>query len=324
MTKKYIYVDDSGSPNQKPTNKFIASGTKTWTATILSRREEKYINTSIKALKTKISKKISCSEFHFTDIYTGQKEFRGVDPSLRLELFKEFVDIYNTSSPYVISYAVGETTLSNSGFSEKYTSLKINEFRYSDQSDYALFLVLLHLDEYLLKEQEKDDLDITIIIDEGRRKAGTIQTFSGLFHQLKEVSYQSSSRLYGLQFADFLAFSINRIQLNFTKNRQVYDDEFMKIIGKMKWNNNLDGIFVPNIDILNKDYIDSHIPQQGTLSSEQVKYIEELSYRISRKPSSVTKEVLIDDIKKLRIQNMDGMTDEFRRFLDVFLFMYGD
>jgi hypothetical protein len=55
------------------------------------------------------------------------------------------------------------------------------------------------------------------------------------------IEYASSANVGGLQFADFLAFTLNRIITNVEKETlNDFDKKFMETIGLINWNINLD------------------------------------------------------------------------------------
>lgn len=258
MTDFYIYIDDSGSPGQVPANSFIAPDTKIWAAVILCSEEKNFIEKIIKLALEKIQQTIPISEFHFTEIYSGKNKFKGIDPQFRLKIFKLFVEIYNKITPYVIVIGAGKGTLKNSGFSESYIHTKENGFNFYNPGDYALNTLLLLIDEYVAENCKYDDINVEISIDEGRQKANTIQKVTNFTGVCKKLNYKSSTNEYGLQFIDFIAFSINRVQNNFSKSRSEFDNKFMRIVGSMKLNSNLDMITVSDNEKLNKDCIESY------------------------------------------------------------------
>lgn len=323
MKNFFIYIDDSGSPGQVSANSHLAPDTKIWAAVILCEEEKIFIDEIIKLALKKIQLEPPISEFHFTEIYSGKNEFKGVDPELRLNIFKLFVELYNNINPYVIITAAGEGTLKNSGFSESYINTKVDGFNFCNPGDYALNTLLLLIDGYFAENYKDDDISVEIFIDEGRQKANTIQKLNNFVGVCKELNYKSSTNEYGLQFIDFIAFYINRVQNNFSKSRSEFDNKFMRIVGCMQLNSNLKMISVYDVEELNKNHIESCLEDIEKASIESIKYIEDISKytqkmceNFSEKKYYDNKEIL-QDIMEIKESHSDNMSDEFKIFLDI-------
>lgn len=311
----FVYIDDSGSPGQRPANQFIAPETKLWAAVILSSEEKNIVDNIVEQALTQIKPRLLLSEFHFTDIYSGINSFKGVDADERLCLFELFTALYNAIQPRVLVHAIGEKTLINSGFSEAYLAKKDNGFRFKNQSDYALYLTLLDVERHL-ENLVSDTQHIQVIIDEGRREANQTQKLSGIFKFISEINYKSSSEIYGLQFADFIAFTINRIQNNFAKQRGHFDNRFMEIVGQLKLNCNLNVIAVSNVEELNMDVIESSITIEAA-SIESVRYTEALSSLPPPDAPSLTGGELLQQLLRIKQEFPNSMSKEFQALLDI-------
>lgn len=70
---------------------------------------------------------------------------------------------------------------------------------------------------------------------------------------VKNINYKSSREIICLQFVDFLAFTLNRVQNNFVKNMNKFDVKFMEYVGQIKWNTNLEVITINGINSLNTE-----------------------------------------------------------------------
>lgn len=323
MKNFLVYIDDSGSPGQPPANKFLAPDTKIWVAVILSLEDKKYIDYQIELAKKQFEQGLQFSEFHFTEIYSGKNDFKGVDSKVRLEIFEVFVKIYNSIKPYVLVAGAGIGTLKKSGFSEAYINTKENDFNFSKPSDYALNTLLLIINEYFIENYKDDIIEVEITIDEGRQNANTTQILTDFVGICKELNYKSSIDVYGLQFVDFIAFYINRTQNNYSKNRSKFDNEFMRIVGNLQLNSNLKMFSVSDLDELNKDVVESFLSTKETVDIETIQYIEEINNFlpkirecISKKPSVCDKRKILQHIKKLKQVHINNISDEFKLFLD--------
>ena len=322
MEKIFVYIDDSGSPGQQPANRFIAQDTKIWAGVILSLEEKKVIDSIIEKAKIKLQEKFKFSEFHLTDIYSGRNEFKGVDPTLRLKIFELFVEIYNKFKPYVVVTCAGKGTLKNSGFSDNYLNTKIDGFKYSNPGDYALHTLMIFINQYLNEKYKGENIEVEVIIDEGRQSANSVQNLTIFNDHCKELSYKSSKNVYCLQFIDFIAFYINRVQNNLSKKRTDFDNEFMNIIGKMQLNTNLSIISMSNSEILNKNSVELFLNNKEFTNPKIIKYQEammkhclKLKEFIENKTRFDNKELLAE-VKDLKEMYYEEMSDEFRNLIN--------
>lgn len=323
MINFHVYIDDSGSPGQSPANNFQAINTKIWAALILSHDEKQFIDQGIEFIKSLISKELSFSEFHFTEIYSGKKAFKGVDYKLRLAIFQAFAYLYNCMKPCVLVTGAGEDTLKNTGFSDSYINKKDDGFHNANPSDYALKTLLSLINERIVDvckadNIKEDNIVVEITIDEGRKKANTSQR---VYHLgvCKELNYQSSINVYGLQFIDFIVFCINRIQNNFSKYRSDFDNEFMRIVGSMQLKTNLEMITINenNFKELNQEFVESKMGSQGKPSNEQVRYLEKLEqFEKKIRAGTYDKSEILKDSKELKQSYSKFMTNEFKDILD--------
>lgn len=247
----FVFLDDSGSSGQEQINKFVNPNKKIWTGVILTLKEKQDIEGRIEKIINNLNKEMNIKELHFTEIYSGKGEFKGINSELRLEIFAQFVDIYNEYQPYVASIAMDENTLYNSGY--KNISKRIEGFSLDKPIDSSLFYLLIFISEYIKIKPDLYQLPVEMIIDEGRQKAKTRQNFSMISDIVKNINYESSQETICLQFADFLAFTLNRVQNNFAKNMSKFDVKFMEYVGQIKWNTNLELITVNGIDTLNTE-----------------------------------------------------------------------
>lgn len=198
-------------------------------------------------------------------------------------------------------------------------------------SDCALYHLLILIQEYIVNNSEIYFLPVEITVDEGRQKAGTKQSVSIISNICNEITYKSSKDECMLQFIDFLAFCLNRIQNNSVKDRSPFDNKFMNIIGKLKWNSNLNTIYVNDIEELHSTFLEENIEKlvnREILGKERVQYIENLAHYLTilksvlsqnnnKQLDDKTKEVLLNNITE--IKNKFYGSEEFKSFLEKFI-----
>lgn len=239
-----IYIDDTGNPGEKTNSQYGSKKSKTWVAIILTSDErndgEEQMNECIECLKKYYN---GASEFHFSDIYQGKKEFEGIDKEKRFFLFEKFSDIFKNER-----FPIRMQTFSE----EDYDRVKINKsksfnqdgFGLNSYNDFALYHLLLLVNTFVKENIKKYPPPYEIIIDEGKKKAGETQFISSIFKKdelfQNKLFYKSSKDTPLLQLADFVAFSLNRCKLLLQNNRKGEDDWwFLKVCENADFQSNL-------------------------------------------------------------------------------------
>lgn len=93
--------------------------------------------------------------------------------------------------------------------------------------------------------------------------------------KIQEIYYEDSTHEILLQFADFFAFAINRIQTNFSKSQSKFDKAFMEIVGGIRYCN--------SEDILSLTYDQFHNMSKDDYSN----YLEKVAERKYRDKDAV-------------------------------------
>ncbi len=233
-----IYIDDTGTPGIKSKSIYDTTDRKTWVALILSKEQRKEAYSQMEGCIKEIKIMFGASEFHFTDIYSGTKEFASVDLRVRIEIFRGFAEIFKQMKyPMLIQTFTSDDILRNKiVISDK--KIKADNFNLSNTSDLALFFLLFRIKNYL-KENINIPLPIEIIIDEGRQKKNTIQKCELLKGYLnnENLMYRSSADDHLLQLIDFVAFSINKVRWILTNDKKTdIDYEMLKICETANFN----------------------------------------------------------------------------------------
>ena len=233
-----IYIDDSGTPGIKSKSKYDTTDRKTWIALILKPEQRKEASLQIQGCIDEIKEIFNASEFHFTDIYSGKKEFKSIDLSVRLNIFRAFAEIFRlTEYPLIIQTFTSDDILRN-GIIVKDKKIKVDNFNLSDTSDFALLFLLFRIKSYL-QENKQIPLPVEIIIDEGRQKKNTtqkIELLEGYIYN-QEISYKSSAEEPILQLIDFVAFSTNKMRWILTNDKKTdLDFELLKIFERANFN----------------------------------------------------------------------------------------
>lgn len=287
MINPYVYIDDSGSPGANTGNEFYSESTKLYVAVIIKNSQKQKIEQSIIKKLKKIQKEYSeVKEFHFKDIYTGKKEFINMDSSLRLQIFEWFTCIYNQYRCPLIFSATSKKTLEKSGYSEGFINSKLDNFKMGNPGDFSLSIVIGMCDKYIEKYKNSYGKDNTpqIIVDAGRQKPNTTQVVRYMAPHIEEIEYKDSKNEILLQFADFFAFTINRIQNNYSKERSRFDNSFMEIVGNIHYNceDNKNFITMKDINAIKNFTAQDHNSLSNMILKEQEKDRDRIIYNVDR------------------------------------------
>lgn len=204
-----IYIDDTGTP-QKSKSKYDPGNWKSWVAVVVNHKQRQEISLLIRQLKIELNKKWKITEFHFTDIFSGEKEFKEVDLDTRINLFYKFAEIYRYyRCPVVIQSLNDDDVIRN-----KMTDLrkfKPSGFDLSDNEQFCLWILLIRLkNDSTITENYK--LPLEILVDTARKQHNTLQKTIEVkdFAVNSQIRYIDSHSDELMQFIDFIAFCLNR------------------------------------------------------------------------------------------------------------------
>jgi hypothetical protein len=89
-----VFIDDTGSPGLKETPGNLHPNRKTWVAVVIPKDQISEVwKLMPKALKV-LDAKAGAGEFHFTDIYGGTRQFKGIPLKERLEIFAFMAEVF--------------------------------------------------------------------------------------------------------------------------------------------------------------------------------------------------------------------------------------
>ena len=183
MTKPAIYIDDTGTP-QKSKSKYDCGNWESYVAVLLSPAERIEISKLILELKKIVNETIKVDEFHFTEIFSGTKQFKGVDLELRLEIFNSFIEIYRMyDCPIVIQSITDDDVIRNK--MEYVRGKKRDGFDFNNNSHLCLWLLLVRIvNNDIIKEYNSP---FEIFVDAGKQKPNSKQKIE----QIKSITENS-------------------------------------------------------------------------------------------------------------------------------------
>ncbi|WP_368154047.1 DUF3800 domain-containing protein [Aeromonas sp. s9] len=225
-----IAFDDTGSPGKSLNSKYLDSERKTYVGVLFEPNVIDEVRTQMNGVLGLFKDELKTTECHLTEIMNGQGEWAKIDSDMRLGIFSTFCEIFShyKFTCLVQSWAPSYYARNNIslGKGAKYGALKLYE-----HSDMAMFMALIKAKHYLIDNDFKTP--VSIIFDEGRRKAGSEMVLPLLRGITKRasISFERSSGNPFLQIADFAAYCLNKSQLLAVKEkRSEIDDLILKCI----------------------------------------------------------------------------------------------
>lgn len=235
--KAAIYIDDTGSPGQETNSRYLQSNRKTWAAVIFNADERESLRKVMEECIGVVKKEFEITEFHFTELLNGKKQYRKINMEDRLLIFKLFATLFREwKLPIIIQ------TINNDSFLEAgmiLPKMKICNFKIDDNGDMALILALAKCKEFIDDNRDYYGYDFDIIVDEGKQKKDTCQQVELLRDIMVDdkIQYKASNEDVLLQLADYVAFCINRTQILATKeDRTEWDKKLLEIFNYADFN----------------------------------------------------------------------------------------
>ena len=212
-----ITIDDTSSPGSKTESRLVKSSRKTWVAVLINSSIKEELETNIKGILQILKNHFGITELHFTDLINKKGEYSELNNEEVFELLDVICDLlWNYELPYFIQTAT-PNTLNELGTQIIGKTKLIDDFDFSKPEDLSLILLFQRIKTYL--KENANSIPVEIIIDEGRKKAGSSHKSKFLKDFVKDdlIKYESSANNVLLQVADFYAYGVNRLQMTLIK-----------------------------------------------------------------------------------------------------------
>jgi hypothetical protein len=235
-----IFIDDTGSPGIHGAPDNYHPERKTWVAVIVPPSQTAEVMEQMPGAIEELQRSVGAGEFHFTEIYSGTKQFKGVDLQVRLSLFGFMAHIFSVYGfPVIVQTFDPETLADIRSRGKGQIPDSIPYFDFNNCGDLALFFLLLRLKWYMQETDTFGTVKARVFIDEGFKKNGTamrIPIFEDVFSD-SQICFAKSSSIYPIQLADFAAFSLNRTQLLCGReDRSPLDRKLLRILSPLAFN----------------------------------------------------------------------------------------
>ncbi len=231
----HIAIDDTYGPEVETESEFVSGKRRTHVAIAFEGHEVDNIRQQIEGCLEEVDRSmgVKADEFHFVDIYNRKSPWDRLEDQMNLRIFEFFANIYFQYRWPVIIQTIDERTLKDYGTQALHG--EIDGLQLESPADLSLLFILFKIK----KKIKVSDTEITIIVDEGKKKAGSAISPKIFKNWQRKVSgvYASSKEEPLLQLADFLAFCINRCtHLMMKDKRTEVDNWFLDLVGAMNIN----------------------------------------------------------------------------------------
>jgi hypothetical protein len=210
-----------------------------------------------------------------------------MDIEYRTFIIEKFVSLYNEFRFPILIGVSSKEAIENSFYSPEVKCSKIDNFCLGNKDDYALMSAIGSCDRYLIKYKNSYGIksEPKVIIDEGRQKAGNEQKLQFTTDKIRKVFYEKSDEEILLQMADFMAFTINRIQNNLVKDRTKFDQKFMEMVGKLHYNN------VDNLIYIQANKIHDYTKEKFDDDANKIKLVQDKDSKLAKEIQEYTNQL---------------------------------
>lgn len=233
-----VFVDDTGSPGLKDTPANLHPERKSWVAVVVPRSDIAELWQQFPRAIEELKAQTGGEEFHFTDIYSGTRSFKGVPLQKRLAVFAFMAYIFGQYKFPVFVQTLDPVSLrdvrARGSFPER-----LGPFDFTRQEDLALFFLLLRVKWHLEETYSEHNRRARVFVDEGFQRNGAAIVIEPLQNIFADglICFGRSDAILLLQLADFAAFCLNRMQLLIGRPQlRELDESFLRIIEPITWN----------------------------------------------------------------------------------------
>ena len=166
-----IFIDDTGSPGIQGAPENFHPERKTWVAIVIPPSQIGEVMEQMPQALDELHNTMGAEEFHFTDIYSGKKQFKDVDLQVRLSFFEFMAHIFSAYNfPIIVQTFDPETLADVRSRSKGQIPDSIPHFDFTQCNDLALFFLLSRLKMYMQETTTFPNIKARVFIDEGFKK----------------------------------------------------------------------------------------------------------------------------------------------------------
>ena len=233
-----VLVDDSGTPGQVSSSRYLHPSRKTWVAVLTTPEQFRVIAQQLPRALQELTEQTGAKEFHFTDIYRGAGEFKNVAFEVRFAMFALMGSLFRRYMWPVLVQTFDNADLVSLKGRIKWPP-KPGAFNLKMPSDAALLFLAFRVHQFIGENKVEYPGPCYFVLDEGfrpsRRKIA-LPVMQSAFSQ-QSIFSADSREFVALQLADFAAFCVGKTQWLMTKpKRSNTDNQFLEIIAGIRTN----------------------------------------------------------------------------------------
>lgn len=253
--KYIVYIDDTGTPSLQSKSKYDPGDWHSHVAVFIELSKAEELSIQILALFEKYKILNDFDEFHFIRILSGKDGWRNVEITKRLEIFEDFASLYHRYKfPILIQSFTSDDIIRNK--MDDLIKLKIPHFDLSNLSHLTLFFLLFRIKDFVLEGQFELPTEIKVDTGKGKHSGRNVVPILSGITQNSEIEFVDSKKDVIMQFADFIAFCLNRmLWIIMAENKGSLDIRLLQIISEANFQvKNGKQIFVDAHEVKARDY----------------------------------------------------------------------
>ena len=228
-----LLVDDTGSPGAQLNNPNLPKETKSLVGVLVPPHAMPVIADQLPGVIDEIRSITGANEMHFVDIYGARKNWKGVDPKIRLGIFEFMSWIFETCGLKLIVQSF--TADQHRDVISRLGVYNVGPFDLNKMEDAALMFLLIRAKWHLQNLNDAPGAKAGVFIDAGNgwKRSDSkhrVNIFSDVFMN-GEFGFYDSAEMPSIQIADFAAFFHNRVNLIINKaSPDSFDRQLIEIL----------------------------------------------------------------------------------------------
>lgn len=231
-----VFIDDTGPGGRSTTPQTLPPDRQTHVAAVFSPTAGAELMDQMPGLLEELLLMGGGEEFHFAHVYNGTGPYRNISIPARLGILEAFAEIAVQQRIRFLNQSYDSGSLPE--LRPHLSSLPAVRGLYDprSQKDVSRILLLVKVSRFL-ESHSGPGRAAAVFIDEGWKRNGVAVRFPEPFFAEflgRAVISARSQDVWGLQFADFAAFVLNRSQLLAGRDEfSALDIEFLRIAGRI-------------------------------------------------------------------------------------------
>ena len=167
-----VYIDDAGTPGVESKSRYLHKDRKSWAAVIVPPDDEIELRSALEIFLTGIRTEFGADELHFTDIYGGRGQFKGIDPLRRIELIELVAGLFDAFRLPILYQTSSPQFLLEHQENADLNAIESGWFNLNRHEHFSLFLLCCRVAGFARKHKQYYSEKLRLVVDEGLAKKG--------------------------------------------------------------------------------------------------------------------------------------------------------